>query len=102
MPASDTAVAHRRGMMTGRACMHAGHVNTMEGLGSFLRSWLRPPRQVLPRPLPLSVGCCACVHHVKRCRKALAEALREIVLTPLPATQRTLTHCARPGLYGAP
>jgi hypothetical protein len=35
---------------------HEGHVNTLEGFGSLLRSWLRPPRGISHEKLPLYLG----------------------------------------------
>jgi len=47
------------------------HVNTMEGVWSLLRSWLRPHRGVSQEKLPLDRGFFEFVHHA-RCRgKAL-------------------------------
>jgi transposase len=57
------------------------HVNTMEGFGSLLRSWLRPHRGISQEHLPLSVGFFAFVHHVRRRGQAFLGALLELVLT---------------------
>jgi transposase len=57
---------------------HAVHVNTMEGLWSLLRSWLRPPRGISQENLPRYLGCFECVHHVRRRGKALLQALLEL------------------------
>jgi transposase len=47
------------------------HVNTMEGVWSLLRSWLRPHRGVSQEKLPLDLGFFEFVHNA-RCRgKAL-------------------------------
>ena len=47
------------------------HVNTMEGVWSLLRSWLRPHRGVSQEKMPLYLGFFEFVHNA-RCRgKAL-------------------------------
>jgi hypothetical protein len=43
------------------------HVNTMEGVWSLLRSWLRPHRGISQEKLPLYLGFFEFVHNV-RCR----------------------------------
>ena len=43
------------------------HVNTMEGVWSLLRSWLRPHRGVSQEKLPLYLGFFEFVHNA-RCR----------------------------------
>ncbi len=67
--------------------LHAVHVNTLEGLWSLLRSWLRPHRGISPDNVPLYWGCFAFVHNVRRRGKALLRALLELLLTSLPGTQ---------------
>jgi transposase len=57
------------------------HVNTMEGLWSLLRSWLRPHRGISQEHLPLDVGFFEFVHNVRRRGKALLGALLELMLT---------------------
>jgi len=47
------------------------HVNTMEGLWSLLRSWLRPYRGISQAYLPLYLGFFEFVHNVRRRGKAL-------------------------------
>lgn len=59
---------------------HDVHVNTMAGLWSLLRSWLRPHRGISQENLPLYVGFFAFVHHVRRRGKALLGALLELLL----------------------
>ena len=48
-----------------------GHVNTMEGFWSLLRSWLRPHRGISQEKLSLYLGfsslCTTCVGEAKRC-----------------------------------
>ena len=56
------------------------HVNTMEGLWSLLRSWLRPHRGISQDNVPLYVGYFACVHHGRRRGNALLGALLELWL----------------------
>ncbi len=60
---------------------HEVHVNTMEGLWSLLRSWLRPHRGISQENLPLYLGFFECVHNVRRRGKALLQALLELLLT---------------------
>jgi transposase len=57
------------------------HVNTMEGFGSLLRSWLRPHRGISQAYLPLYLGFFEFVHHVRRRGKALLGSLLERLLT---------------------
>ena len=57
------------------------HVNTMEGVWSLLRSWLRPHRGLSPEKLPLSLGCFEFVHNVRKRGKALLPALIELLVT---------------------
>ena len=51
------------------------HVNTIEGLWSLLRSWLRPHRGISQGKLPLSPGFFQFVHNACRRGKALLGAL---------------------------
>ena len=51
------------------------HVNTMEGMGSLLRSWLRPHRGISQEKLPLYLGFFEFVHNARRRGKALLGAL---------------------------
>jgi transposase len=60
---------------------HAVHVNTMEGLWSLLRSWLRPHRGISQDHLPLYLGFFECVHNVRRRGKALLGTLLELLRT---------------------
>ena len=57
------------------------HVNTMEGFGSLLRSWLRPHRGISQDNLPLYLGFFEFVHNVRRRGKALLGALLDLLLT---------------------
>ena len=60
------------------------HVNTMEGLWSLLRSWLRPHRGVSQEKLPLYVGFFEFVHNVRRRGKSLLGALVGLLVKPSP------------------
>jgi transposase len=51
------------------------HVNTIEGLWSLLRSWLRPHRGISQDKLPLYLGFFQFVHNARRRGKALLSAL---------------------------
>jgi transposase-like protein len=63
---------------------HEIHVNTMEGVWSLLRSWLRPHRGVSQERLPLYVGFFQFVHNVRRRGNSLLRALVEalVVINP--------------------
>lgn len=67
---------------------HEVHVNTIEGVWSLLRSWLRPHRGISQKYLPLYLGFFEFVHNVGRRGKALLESLLKSILEPLP-TQNT-------------
>ena len=58
------------------------HVNTMEGLWSLLRSWLRPHRGVSQEKLPLYLGFFEFVHTIRRRGKALLRSLIELLVAP--------------------
>jgi transposase len=60
------------------------HVNTPEGFGSLLRSWLRPHRGISQEKLPLSLGFFEFVHNARRRGKALLGSLIELLLKPSP------------------
>src|SRR4051812_3738495 len=47
------------------------HVNTMEGVWSLLRSWLRPHRGISQEKLPIYLGFFEFVHNARRRGKAL-------------------------------
>lgn len=51
------------------------HVNTIEGIWSLLRSWLRPHRGVSQKYLPFYVGFFQFVHNVRKRGKALLHSL---------------------------
>src|SRR5213082_2643245 len=51
------------------------HVNTMEGVWSLLRSWLRPHRGLSQEKLPLYLAFFQFVHNARRRGRALLGAL---------------------------
>jgi len=54
---------------------HEVHVNTMEGVRSLLRSWLRPHRGISQENLPLYLAFFEFTHNVRQRGKALFESL---------------------------
>lgn len=59
------------------------HVNTLEGLWSLLRSWLRPHRGISQEKLPLYLGFFEFVHNVRMRGKALlGELIALLVASP--------------------
>ena len=63
------------------------HVNTMEGLWSLLRSWLRPHRGISQEKLPLYLGFFEFVHNVRKRGKALLGSLIELLVAKDPGIQ---------------
>jgi transposase-like protein len=61
---------------------HEVHVNTIEGLWSLLRSWLRPHRGISQSKLPIYLGFFEFTHNVRRRGKALLPSLLELLLAP--------------------
>ena len=57
------------------------HVNTIEGVWSLLRSWLRPHRGISQEKLPLYLGFFEFVHNARKRGKALLGSLIEVVLS---------------------
>jgi transposase-like protein len=57
------------------------HVNTMEGVWSLLRSWLRPHRGIAQEKLPLYLGFFQVVHNARRRGKALLGELIAALVT---------------------
>lgn len=57
------------------------HVNTIEGLWSLLRSWLRPHRGISQDRLPLYLGFFEFVHNVRRRGRALLGSLLSLLLS---------------------
>ena len=60
---------------------HEVHVNTMEGLWSLLRSWLRPHRGISQAKLPLYLGFFEFVHNTRRRGQALLPSLLGLLLS---------------------
>ncbi len=58
------------------------HVNTMEGVWSLLRSWLRPHRGISQEYLPLYLAFFEFVHNMRQRGKAILEALLAALLAP--------------------
>ncbi len=58
-----------------------GHVNTLEGFWSLLRSWLRPHRGISQNKLPDYLGFFQFVHNARRRGKALLGALVAALVT---------------------
>ena len=58
-----------------------GHVNTLEGVWSLLRSGLRPHRGISQEKLPLYLGFCEFVHNVRKRGKVLLPGLIELLVT---------------------
>lgn len=54
---------------------HEVHVNTIEGVWSLLRSWLRPHRGISQEKLPLYLGLFEFVYNAKRRGKGLLGSL---------------------------
>jgi transposase-like protein len=59
---------------------HEVHVNTMEGLWSLLRSWLRPHRGISQDKLPFYLAFFEFVHNLKRRGKRLLSSLLGVLL----------------------
>ncbi len=57
------------------------HVNTIEGVWSLLRSWLRPHRGISQNKLPLYLGFFQFVHNARRRGGALLGSLIAVLLT---------------------
>jgi transposase len=57
------------------------HVNTMEGVWSLRRSWLRPHRGISQAKLPLYLGFFQLVHNARRRGKALLGELIAALVT---------------------
>ena len=65
---------------------HEVHTNTIEGVWSLLRSWLRPHRGLSQEKLPLYLAFFEFVHNARRRGKALLTALLQALLAPVPDT----------------
>jgi transposase-like protein len=60
------------------------HVNTIEGVWSLLRSWLRPHRGISQEKLPLYLGFFEFIHNVRKRGKAVLGALIALLVTSSP------------------
>lgn len=61
---------------------HEVHVNTIEGIWSLLRSWLRPHRGISQEKMPIYLGFFEFVHNVRKRGKALLPSMLETLLSP--------------------
>jgi len=61
---------------------HEVHVNTMEGVWSLLRSWLRPHRGISQENLPLYLAFFELTHNLRQRGKALFESLITVLVKP--------------------
>ena len=61
---------------------HEIHVNTMEGVWSLLRSWLRPHRGISQENLPLYLAFFEFTHNVRQRGKKLFESLILTLVKP--------------------
>ncbi|MGY2896644.1 hypothetical protein [Deinococcus sp. UYEF24] len=60
------------------------HINTMEGLWSLLRSWLRPHRGTSQRFLPLYISFFQSMHNIQKRGQSLLSPLLSLLLTSAP------------------
>jgi transposase-like protein len=61
---------------------HEVHVNTIEGIWSLLRSWLRPHRGISQEKLPIYLAFFEFVHNVRKRGQALLPSLLQVLLAP--------------------
>jgi transposase-like protein len=61
---------------------HEVHVNTIEGVWSLLRSWLRPHRGISQEQLPWYLAFFEFVHNMRRRGRALLPSLLASLLAP--------------------
>ena len=59
---------------------HEVHVNTIEGVWSLLRSWLRPHRGISQESLPIYLGFFEFVHNARVRGKGLLKSLLGVLL----------------------
>lgn len=59
---------------------HEIHTNTIEGVWSLLRSWLRPHRGISQEHLPCYLACFEFIHNVRQRGKALLPSLLHLIL----------------------
>lgn len=57
------------------------HINTMEGVWSLLRSWLRPHSGISQEELPIYLGFFEFVHNARKRGKALIDSLLGTLLS---------------------
>lgn len=57
------------------------HVNTIEGVWSLLRSWLRPHRGISQEKLPQYLGFFEFMHNARKRGKALLGSLLEVLFS---------------------
>lgn len=60
------------------------HVNTIEGVWSLLRSWLRPHRGISQRWLPLYLAFFQAMHNIRRRGFSLLEPMLTLLLISAP------------------
>jgi len=58
------------------------HVNTIEGVWSLIRSWLRPHRGISQEKLPIYLGFFEFIHNVRKRGKKLLPSLLSAFLNP--------------------
>lgn len=61
---------------------HEIHVNTMEGVWSLLRSWLRPHRGISQEKLPLYLAFFEFIHNARKRGTSLFKTLIQTLLKP--------------------
>lgn len=61
---------------------HEVHVNTMEGVWSLLRSWLRPHRGISQEQLPLYLGFFEFIHNARARGKSLLQIMLRTLIAP--------------------
>ena len=61
---------------------HEVHVNTIEGVWSLLRSWLRPHRGISQENLPLYLAFFELIHNLRQRGKALFGSLLALLVKP--------------------
>ena len=58
------------------------HVNTLEGLWSLLRSWLRPHREISQEKLPLYLAFFEFIHNARARGKSVLGSLIGLLVAP--------------------
>ena len=61
---------------------HEVHTNTIEGVWSLLRAWLRPHRGISQEKLPVYLAFFEFVHNVRKRGKALLPSLLQLLFVP--------------------